>query len=339
MSVYEELANKARGTMGPVCKACSVCDGRVCASKLPGPGDKGMGKSAYKNFAAWQALELCMDTLYEAASPTCQTTLFGRTASAPIMVGPIGDVGRHYGNTYTTSSYNKVILDAAQEFQTYAFTGDGLIAAEMPSNCQMIEDHEGWGIATIKPWSMKTVFEKLDIAKAHHPQALAMDIDAAGLPFLKGQEPPAGPKSVDELAQIIEYAGVPFIVKGVMSVAAAQKAVAAGASAIIVSNHGGRVLDGTPATAHVLPAIVEAVGSRVEVYVDGGIRSGVDVFRALALGARGVLVCRPVVVCAFGGGSKGVYDYLEQLKGELLDTMLMCGATSLDQIDRSMFAL
>ena len=88
-----------------------------------------------------------------------------------------------------------------------------------------------------------------------------MDIDAAGLPFLKNMEPPAGSKTVEELRQIAKMAGTPFIVKGVMTVKGALKAKEAGASAIVVSNHGGRVLDQCPATAEVLEEIALAVGA------------------------------------------------------------------------------
>ena len=104
----------------------------------------------------------------------------------------------------------------------------------------------------------------------------------------------------------------------------------------MVSNHGGRVLDGTPTTADALPEIVAAVGEKVEVLVDGGIRSGLDVFRALALGARGCLVCRPFVVAAFGGGADGVRAYVAQLRSELADAMEMCGAATVADITLDM---
>ena len=119
--------------------------------------------------------------------------------------------------------------------------------------------------------------------------------------------------------------GIPFVLKGVMTARAAERAVAAGVDAIVVSNHGGRVLDGVPATAEVLSTIADAVGDNIQVLVDGGVRTGLDVFRALALGANAVLLCRPFVVAAFGGGERGVSDYLAQLKAELADTMEMCG--------------
>ena len=116
----------------------------------------------------------------------------------------------------------------------------------------------GCGVPTIKPWNIDTVKAKMEQAKASGCFAVAMDVDAAGLPFLKNMTPPAGSKSVAELAEIVKLAERPFIVKGVMTVKGALKAKEAGAAAIVVSNHGGRVLDQCPATAEVLPEIAEA---------------------------------------------------------------------------------
>ena len=105
----------------------------------------------------------------------------------------------------------------------------------------------------------------------------------------------------------------------------------------MVSNHGGRVLDQCPATAEVLPEIAEALkGSGVKILVDGGIRTGVDVFKALALGADAVLICRPFVTAVYGGGEEGVKCYIDKIAAELADTMQMCGAHSLAEITRDM---
>ena len=121
-----------------------------------------------------------------------------------------------------------------------------------------------------------------------------------------------------------------------MTVAGAKKALEAGASAIVVSNHGGRVQDHCPATAEVLPAIAQAVGSKMTILVDGGIRTGIDVFKALALGAHGVLIGRNFVNMIYGGGAEGVQVYVDKLKAELEDTMAMCGAHSLSEITSDM---
>lgn len=194
----------------------------------------------------------------------------------------------------------------------------------------------GCGVPTVKPWNLETIRQKMDLVKAADPCAIAMDIDAAGLPFLKGMTPPAGSKTVDQLKDIAAMAGKPFILKGIMTVKGAEKALEAGAAGIIVSNHGGRVLDQCPATAEVLPAIVDAVGGKMKVFVDGGIRSGMDVFKALALGADAVLIARPFVTAVYGGAQEGVQAYVDKLQAELADTMAMCGAHSLADIDRSM---
>ena len=128
-----------------------------------------------------------------------------------------------------------------------------------------------------------------------------------------------------------------FIVKGIITVKGALKAKEAGADAIIVSNHGGRVLDQCPSTAEVLPEIVKALeGSGMTVLVDGGIRSGVDIFKALAMGADGVVIARPFVTAVYGGGEEGVKLYIDKLAGELEDTMAMCGAHSIAEITSDM---
>ena len=115
-----------------------------------------------------------------------------------------------------------------------------------------------------------------------------------------------------------------------------MKALEAGASGIVVSNHGGRVLDQCPATAEVLAEIVDAVDGRMKIFVDGGLRHGVDIFKALALGADAVLVCRPFVSAVYGGGAEGVHALVRKLGAELADTMEMCGAASLRDISRDM---
>ena len=116
----------------------------------------------------------------------------------------------------------------------------------------------------------------------------------------------------------------------------ARRALEAGAAGIVVSNHGGRVLPGAAATADVLPEIADAVGGRVKILVDGGIRSGTDIFRALALGADAVMICRPFLISYYGGGTEGIVAYVEKLRAELTDAMYMCGARCLSDITRDM---
>ena len=336
---YSELAAAARGNIGPYCKACPVCDGRGCRNTVPGPGAKGTGTVAIRNYAAWQDVLVNMDTLHAPFEADTACTMLGRELSLPVMIGPVGDVQRHYGKKYNTVGYNECVLRAAEREGTLAWTGDGLDARIMADSCDLISKLDGAGVVTVKPWDANTLDAKLAQALAARPAAVAMDIDAAGLPFLKGQNPPAGAKDEGRVAEVVAACheeGIPFVLKGVMTPAAAERAARAGADGIVVSNHGGRVLDGVPATALVLPGIADAVGDDLEVLVDGGVRSGLDVFRALALGAKACLVCRPFVVAAFGDGADGVSALLCQLKGELADAMEMCGAATVADIDASM---
>ena len=333
---YVELADKARDSIGDKCKACRVCDGRACRNTIPGPGAKGTGTVATRNYDAWQQVLVNMDTLHSPSKIDLTRPVLGHDLSLPVLIAPVGDVNRHYGPAFDTMGYDRCAISAARRAGTIAFTGDGPGDELMRGTCALIAENDGCGIPTIKPWGADVVMRKVAMANAARPVAIAMDVDGAGLPFLRGLEPPAGPKSVSELADFVTASDAPFIAKGIMTVTGAKKAVEAGAAAIVVSNHGGRVLDGVPATADVLPQIAKAVGDDVCVLVDGGIRSGLDVFRALALGADAALVCRPFVVAAYGGGEQGIYDLLCQYATELEDVMLMCGADSLDDITEDM---
>lgn len=334
---YAEVLTKAREVLGDNCKACPVCNGKACGNHIPGPGAKGVGDTAIRNYQKWQEIRVNMDTICENETPDTKLELFGKTFKYPFFVGPVGAVTMHYGDKYDDLAYNNLMVKACAESGIAAFTGDGLNAAVMKGACEAICASNGLGVPTVKPWNLETVKEKMDLANASGCFAVAMDIDAAGLPFLKGMNPPAGSKTVEQLKEITEMTKVPFIVKGVMTVKGALKAKEAGAAAIVVSNHGGRVLDQCPATAEVLADIVDALkGSGVKVLVDGGIRSGVDVFKALAVGADAVLICRPFVPAVYGGGEEGVKLLIEKIGAELEDTMVMCGAKDIASIDRDM---
>ena len=333
---YQEVLANARTCMGPYCKSCPTCNGLACKNTVPGPGAKGIGTGFIRNYQKWQELCVNMDTICENKPVDTSFELFGQKVDIPVFAAPVGAMTLHYGDKYNDLQYNDILVSACAEAGIAAFTGDGTNPAVMEAAAEALKKAGGCGVPTIKPWNMETIQEKLALVKAADPFAIAMDIDAAGLPFLKNLTPPAGSKTVDELKQVVELAEKPFILKGIMTVSGAKKALEAGAKAIVVSNHGGRVLDQCPATAEVLPAIADAVGGRMTILVDGGIRTGMDVFKALALGADAVLIGRPFVNMVYGGGAEGVKVYVEKLKAELADTMAMCGAHSLADINRSM---
>ena len=333
---YSDVLANARECIGKYCKACPVCNGVACKNQIPGPGAKGVGDTAIRNYNKWADIRVNMDTLCENGTPDTHVELFGRSFKYPFFAGPVGAVNLHYSDVYTDMTYNDVLVRACAESGIAAFTGDGTNPKVMEGATAAIAANGGFGIPTVKPWDNATVAKKMSMARESGCFALAMDIDAAGLPFLQNLTPPAGSKTVEQLQEIAREAGVPFILKGIMTAKGAEKAVQAGVAGIVVSNHGGRVLDDCPATEEVLPEIVEAVAGRAKVFVDGGIRTGGDVFKALALGADAVLVARPYVTAVYGGGVEGVACLTEKLGAELADTMRLCGAAALKDISRDM---
>ena len=329
---YQEIHESANGQVGPICKNCPVCNGKACGNTMPGPGCKYPGNTAARNYDKWQEICVNMDTLNPNYDPDVSLELFGHKFKAPIFVAPIGALKMHYGDKYDDVTYNNIMLKAAYDYGIMGFTGDGVDPNVMINAVAKMEQISGIGCSTIKPWNKEAVMEKLDILNNKNIFCVAMDVDGAGLPFLKAMNPNAGSKTVDEMKELISYAKMPFIIKGIMTVAGAKKAVEAGASAIVVSNHGGRVQGACPSTCEVLPEIAAAVKGKTKIFVDGGIRSGVDVFRAIALGADAVLIGRPIINAIYGSAEEGLPVYMDKIVGELKSTMTMCGVGSLKDI-------
>ena len=307
---YNEMLLQARSCIGSYCKACNVCNGKACRNQIPGPGAKGVGDTAIRNYDKWQEIRVNMDTLCEGREPNTSVKLFGKEFRFPFFAGPVGAVNLHYSDKYDDISYNQVLVSTCKSCGIAAFTGDGVNAKVMEAATDAIRENNGCGVPTVKPWNLDTVREKMELVKQSGAFAVAMDVDAAGLPFLKNMNPPAGSKNVKELSEIVKMAGRPFIVKGFMKKPFVTK--------------------------EKLEEIVKEVNGSMKILVDGGIRSGTDIFKALALGADGVLVCRPFVVAVYGGGEEGVKLYIEKLEAELKDTMQMCGAHSVSEITRDM---
>ena len=141
--------------------------------------------------------------------------------------------------------------------------------------------------------------------------------------------------SWDDVREIRKQWRGKIIIKGILDVEDARQAINVGADAVIVSNHGGRQLDGAPSSISALPAIVDAIGDKCEVWMDGGIRTGQDVLRAVALGAKGTLIGRAFLYGLGAGGRAGVTKVLEILHKELDLTMALCGRSNLSEVDES----
>jgi len=250
---YQQVLENARTCIGPYCKACNDCNGKVCRNTMPGPGAKGEGTGFIRNAEKWREICVNMDTICENSQVDTSFTLFGRTFEIPAFAAPVGAMRLHYGDKYDDLTYNDILVRACANAGILAFTGDGTDPKVVEGAAAALKANGGCGVPTIKPWDMDTIREKFALVQEAEPFAIAMDIDAAGLPFLQGLTPPAGSKSVEELKQIVSWAQRPFILKGIMTARGAEKALEAGASGIVVSNHGGRVLDHCPATAGGLP--------------------------------------------------------------------------------------
>lgn len=192
---------------------------------------KGVGDTAIRNYDKWKEIRVQMDTIAENKPVDTSLELFGKKFKYPFFAGPVGAVGLHYGDCLDDVAYNDILVSSCAKYGIAAFTGDGVDSNVMVAATKAIKKTDGIGIPTVKPWNLDVIAGKMEMVHESKALAVAMDIDAAGLPFLKNMEPPAGSKTVEELRQIAKMAGTPFIVKGVMTVKGALKAKEAGASA------------------------------------------------------------------------------------------------------------
>ena len=122
---YNEVLANARENIGKLCKACPVCNGLACRNTVPGPGAKGVGDTAIRNYQKWQEIRVNMDTLCASKAVDTSLELFGKKFKYPFFAGPVGAVNLHYSDAYDDVSYNKVLVSACAENGIVAFTGDG----------------------------------------------------------------------------------------------------------------------------------------------------------------------------------------------------------------------
>lgn len=290
------------------------------------------------NVAALARYTFNMRLVHEISEPDTRVSLLGLDLSLPVLAAPIGGVSFNMGGKRTEEEYITAIIDGCRQCGTIGCTGDGVPPFIHEAGFAAISRAQGWGIPFIKPWEDKELYDKLAKARDCGAVAIGMDIDAAGLITLRKMGRPVTPKSLDALRQIVAKVGTKFILKGVMTVQDAEMALEAGTDAIVVSNHGGRVLDHTPGTAEVLPGIAGRLKGKMDILVDGGVRTGADVLKMLALGADAVLIGRPFSICAMGGLTDGVAAFIESLRTELMQAMVMTGTPSVDKVsDRILY--
>lgn len=328
----KEVKNTARDRMQGFCRVCPICDGRACAGEVPGMGGTGTGSGFKENLRALAQVKIQMRTLHSVYSTHTETRLFNRSLDMPILISPLGGVRYNMTSRISEEDYTESMVRGAENAGTLGGTGDGEVPEIFNAALHTLKQRPLTSLPFIKPWAEPQLSKRIEELQLAGAGLYGMDIDAAGLITLKEMGLPVYPKPPKEIQKIVESSDMQFVLKGIMTPDEALMAVDAGVHAIVVSNHGGRVLDHTPGTADVLPEIVKAVHGTIPVLVDGGIRTGTDVFKMLALGADAVMIGRPMAIAAIGGGAEAVTKELGRLKTELQEVMTMTGTPDINSI-------
>jgi len=332
------ISQTARQKFGrEICWVCKVCDGTDCASGVPGMGGVGRMETFQDNTKALKEYTILPQYIREPVEVDTSFELFGKKFLIPIMAAPMTGATTNMNNAISEYEYALTVLQGSLQVGSIAWLGDGATPDKYKVMLEALRSVNGEGILICKPRADEGLIrERFQEAETQGIFALGMDIDAFQFKTLVQKNQQAGSRTVKDLARIRSYTNLPFIVKGVMTVQDAELSLELGASAIVVSNHGGRVLDEMPGTARVLPMIVEKIKGKLPILVDGGVRSGMDVFKMLALGAEGVLIGRPIAIYAVGGGVGGVKYLYNQLTTELKNSMSITGCANLKNISRDM---
>jgi 4-hydroxymandelate oxidase len=311
------------------------------------------------NLAAWQRLRLAPRMLRDVTRIDTGVDVLGARIAAPLMVAPTGRHRLFHPDGERATARGAAAASVPYVMATTSTVTIEEVAAERraaPQWFQLYLPHDrgvteglldrvaaaGFGAVVL------TVDQPVYGASpraARAPLNPGPDIRAVNLPGQPAATHGYGavhsgsvtfPATFEDLAWLVRRSPLPVLVKGILRADDARRCVEVGARGVIVSNHGGRHLDAAIATADALPAIAAAIGAKAEVYVDGGIRRGTDVVKALALGARAVLIGRPAVWGLAIAGADGVRDVFEHLCGELVRTMALCGVATLEEVTRDL---
>jgi 4-hydroxymandelate oxidase len=316
----------------------------------------GTGSAVRANAAAWRQWALRARVLRDVSQRDLSTSVLGTRVSLPLLIAPSGLHGLVNSEAEVATaraarsadtlmvlamnsslSVEKVAEEGAKLwFQLYwgvelDFLADIMAraaAAGCKAFCLTVD-------MPVRPWILGPMRRMLGVVGDVQP---AHGFPRSGHLALKARWDHDARLTWNDLAWLRARSTLPIVLKGIMTAEDAVLAADHGADAIIVSNHGGRMLEEGFATAEVLPNIVASVGRRLEILVDGGIRTGSDVAKALALGARAALIGRPALWGLAVGGAAGVERILELVREELLSVMGMIGAASVDDVDASTIA-
>lgn len=323
----------ARERLRKVCFVCKQCNGKDCASGVPGMGGVGSGASFKRNSEALLNYKINTRVIHDITNPDTSSSLFGIHLSFPVMAAPITGAITNLGGAIDELDYNIAVVKGCIDAGTIAFLGDGADPEKYKIAMEALTQFGGMGIPIFKPRANNDeIIKRIKAAEEAGAVAVGMDIDAIVFKTMSLKHQAVKPKSLSELKSILSSTHLPFILKGIMNPRDAVMAVEAGAHALVVSNHGGRVLDEMVGTMDVIEDIVREVRGHIHILIDGGFRTGVDILKALALGAEYVLIGRPVAIAAVGMGSEAVAYYLKTLQAELKKAMILTGCATIDDI-------
>jgi 4-hydroxymandelate oxidase len=310
---------------------------------------------------AWQRLRLRPRVLRDVSSVSAATTVLGTPVAAPVLVAPTAYQRLADPDGERATARGAAAAGTVMVVSTLATTSLEDVAAAVPAAPRWFQlyVHRDRGftaelVARAEAAGYKALVLTVDLPVLGHRRrdernnfALPPHLQMANVG--KGSELSEGSAlrsyadaaidpslTFDDLEWLRGLADLPLVVKGVLRGDDAAACVAAGADGVVVSNHGGRQLDTAVATADALPDVVEAIGSAAEVYVDGGVREGTDVVKALALGARAVLLGRPVLWGLALAGEEGVRLVLDDCRAGLERAMALCGAPTLADLTRDL---
>jgi isopentenyl diphosphate isomerase/L-lactate dehydrogenase-like FMN-dependent dehydrogenase len=337
----EDVREAAKAKLKGICGVYRICDGmdvRLCQGHSYGSpigiGGIGSGASFASNITALDKIHLKPSLIGPDFQPDTRFDFFGRRLSMPIMGASVsGNTSFGGDDVITEPDFCRSVVLGCKDAGTMGWRGDTFnYSLDNSYGIDAIAEAGGWGVQIVKPREQTAIVAFIKKVEAAGCAAVGIDIDGYGSNAMARHKQPVFRKTAEDLRELVSSTSLPFIVKGVMSVEDAQAAVSAGAAAIVVSNHGGRVLDHTPGTVEVLPTISRAVGNQVIVIADGGVRTGYDVLKMLASGAKAVLIGRDVVRAAVGAGAEGVRAQMQYLRQDLARAMKMTGCAALDKI-------
>ena len=337
----EDVRNNAREKLKGICavyrncdgEATKLCEGQSYGSPL-GIGGTGAGYSFHNNYEALKKIRLKMHLIGDHFEPNTSYEFFDRTLSMPIMGASTAGVHSFGGEeVISETEFCRSIVMGCKSAGTIGWRGDSInYSLENSFGINAISEAGGLGVKIVKPRDQEKIIEFFKKAEEANCIAVGVDIDGCGSYAMAKHNRPVYRKTIEDIRNLVESTSLPVIIKGVMCLEDAKAAKDAGASAIVISNHGGRVLDHTPGTAEVLPAIVKELGTEIRILADGGIRTGYDVLKMLALGANGVLIGRDLIRAAVGGGIEGVKIHMSYLQKTLVKAMKMTNCRSLKDV-------